>query len=175
MKKNLQQSAIVLIAIAGLLALTGCDTAVDSPKDLGLPEDLGTPANVTITVVQRTMTVTWDAVNGAQGYEIITTSTGCGSGNRIINTKSGTANVFTEAAGIGADALKNDKSNGAVEIKGAAAIEITLMPQMMGDQNVPMASAVSAKVRALGDGIKYLDSGYSAEATKPLSSGMGGH
>jgi len=173
MKKNLLQSAIVLIAIAGLLALTGCDTAVDTPEDSH--ENLGTPANVTITVVQRTMTVTWDAVSGAQGYEIVTTSTGCNSGNRIINTKSGTANIFTEAAGIGADALKNDKSNGAVEIKSAAAIEITLMPQMMGDQNVPMASAVSAKVRALGDGIEYLDSGYSVEATKPLSSGMGGH
>jgi len=169
MKRNLLKSAIVLIAIAGLLALAGCDTAVDDP------ENLGTPANVTITVEERTMTVTWNAVSGASGYEIITTSTGCGSGNRIINTKNGTANVYTEANGIGADALKNDKSNGAVEITGATAIQITLMPQMMGDQNVPMASAVSAKVKTLGDGDKYLDSEYSEVVTKTLSSGgMGG-
>jgi len=163
MKKNLLQSGILLIAIAGLLVLAGCDTEPE-PE----PVNLGTPANVTINVVQRTMTVTWDAVSGALGYEIVTTSVGCGSGNRIINTKSGTANVYTEAAGIGADALKNDKSNGAVEIKGATTIEITLMPQMMGDQNVPMASAVSAKVKALGDGNDYLDSGYSAVVTKTL-------
>jgi len=138
------------------------------------PENLGTPANVTITVEARTMTVTWNAVSGASGYEIVTTSTGCGSGNRIINTKNGTANVFTEANGIGADALKDDKSNGAVEIKGAASFQITLMPAM-GDSSKPMASAVSAKVKALGDGTQYLDSVYSAVVTKMLSSGgMGG-
>jgi len=164
MKRNFLQRVIVLAATAGLLALAGCDTA---------PEDLGTPGNVNITVEARTMTVTWDAVSGAKGYEIVTTSTGCASGNRIINTKNGTANVFTEADGAGADALKDDKSNGAVVIKNATAIEITLMPKM-GDQSVPMASAVSAKVRALGDGDKYLDSEYSAVVTKTLSSGMGG-
>jgi len=167
MKKNLLQSAVVLIAIAGLLALAGCDTAVDDP------ENLGTPANVTITVEARTMTVTWDAVSGASGYEIITTSTGCGSGNRIINTKNGTANVYTEANGIGANALKDDKSDGAVEIKGAASFQITLMPAM-GDSSKPMATAVSAKVKALGDGDKYFDSEYSAVESKTLSPGMGG-
>jgi hypothetical protein len=170
MKKNLLQSAIVLIAIAGLLALAGCDTA---------PEDLDTPANVTITVEQRTMTVTWDAVSDAQGYEIITTSTGCGSGNRIINTKDKTANAYTEDDGIGEDNyLKDDKSNGAVVIKDATTIEITLMPAMImgggSDMTKPMATAVSAKVRALGDGTRYLDSEYSAVTTKTLSSGMGG-
>jgi hypothetical protein len=170
MKRNLLQRAIVLIATAGLLALAGCDTA---------PEDLGIPENVTITVVQRTMTVTWSAVSDAQGYEIITTSTGCGSGNRIINTKDKTACAYTEADGVGTDSyLKDDKTNGAVEITGATSIQITLMPAMVmgggSDMTKPMASAVSAKVRALGDGTLYLDSEYSEVTTKTLSSGMGG-
>jgi len=166
MKRNLLKNALALGVMTALAVLAGCDTA---PVD----EKLGTPQNVKITVEVRTMTVTWDAVSGAQGYEIITASTGCVSGNRIINTKSKTANVFTEADGTGADALKDDKSNGAVVIKNATAIEITLMPKM-NDPDVPMASAVSAKVRALGDGDKYLDSEYTAAVTKTLSSGMGG-
>ena len=157
MKRNLLKRVVVLSAITVLLALAGCDTA---------PEALGTPANVKITVEGRTMTVTWNAVSDAQGYEIITTSTGCGSGNKIINTKNKTANVFKDGT-IGADALKNDKSSGAVEINGATSIQITLMAKMgTGNENVPMASAVSAKVRALGDGDKHLDSEYSAVVSK---------
>jgi len=168
MKKNLVKSALVLSAMAGLLALVGCDTPVDDPKVY----NLGTPTNVEITVVDRLFTVTWDAVPNVQGYEITTTSTGCGSGNKLINTK---ANTATNLEGEGTY-LKDDGSNGAVVIKNAITIEITLMPAM-GDNTKPMASAVSAKVKALGGEAgkkKYLDSEYSSEATKILSGGMGG-
>jgi len=176
MKKNLLKSAIVLIAIAGLLALAGCDTAVDDP------ENLGTPANVAITVEERTMTVTWDEVSGASGYEIITDSVGCGSGKRKINTKDITAIVYNTdnnppEGNNAMNTVKADgtQANGSVLILAKNKIQITLMPQMMGDQNVPMATEVSAKVKALGDGTQYLDSVYSAVKTYTLSSGgMGG-
>ncbi|MDR1868358.1 MAG: hypothetical protein LBQ82_00055 [Treponema sp.] len=162
MKKNLLKSAFVLSIIAGLLVFAGCDEA---------PKDLDTPTNVTITVDGRTMTVSWNAVNGAQGYEVYTTSVGCGSGNRIINTKDNTATDHDGKASY----LKSDKSNGAVEIKSATSIQITLMP--MGEDNTkPMASKVTAKVRALGGesgGTNYLDSEYSAVTEKTLG-GMGG-
>jgi fibronectin type 3 domain-containing protein len=163
MKKYLLQSAIVLIAIAGLLMMVGCDTAVDDIE-------LSIPANVSINVEGRTMTVTWDAVPNAQGYEIYTTSENCGSGNKIINTKNNTA---TNLEGEGSY-VKDDKSNGAVEILTSTSIQITLMPMTMGSSE-PMATAVTAKVKALGGeagGNNYLNSGYSAVVDKPLG-GMG--
>ena len=162
-ERNWLRNALVLSAITGLLVLTGCDEAV---KD----ENLGVPANVTINVVGRTMTVSWNAVNGAQGYEIYTTSENCASGNRIINTKGNTA---TGHDGTGSY-IKDDKSNGAVEIKSATSIEITLMPAM-GDNTKPMATKVTAKVKALGGesgGTNYLDSEYSAVVEKTLGGGM---
>jgi len=163
MKKNLLRSALVLSAMAGLLTLVGCDTASQV-------YDLSTPANVQIMVVGRLMTVTWNAVPNAQGYEITTTSTGCGSGNKLINTK---ANTATNLEGTG-DYLKDDGSNGAVQIKAPTTIEITLMPAM-GDDTKPMASAVSAKVKALGGEVgkdEYRDSEYSNPTEKTLSGGM---
>jgi hypothetical protein len=186
MKKNLLKSALVLFvvlcAITGLLALVGCDDDNDDDNITGLLDltgddeeiddhILGTPANVTITVVERTMTVSWGAVNNAQGYEIYTTSVGCGSGNKIINTKDNTA---TNLTGTGSY-IKDDKSNGAVEIKSTTSIQITLMPAT-GDNTKPMASKVTAKVKALGGeagGTNYLDSEYSAVVEKTLG-GMGG-
>jgi len=156
-KKMLLKSALVLGAISGLLAMVGCDKPAKGAKDLAIPE------NVQIAVVNRTMTVTWDAVPNAQGYEIITTSTGCGSGNKIINTK---ANTATNLEGNGAY-LKDDGSNGAVVIKEATTIEITLMSKDADTYpNTPMASAVSAKVKALND------SAYSSVTEKTLSGGM---
>jgi hypothetical protein len=164
--KNLIRFSGLTVALTLLIGfMAACDTEPESdPK-------LGTPINVAITVEGRTMTVTWDAVSNAQGYEIFTTSVGCGSGNKIINTKDSNA---TNHTGTG-DYLKNDKSNGAVEILEPTKIQITLMPATDNPAK-PMATEVTAKVRALGgkSGEKnYLDSGYSTEANKPLG-GMGG-
>jgi len=163
MKKNWLKSALVLSAIAVLLALSGCDTAAQV-------DILAVPANVQITVVNRTMTVTWNAVPNAQGYEILTTSTNCGSGNKLINTKANTATALNNSTNY----LKDDGSNGAVQIKGATTIEITLMPKTMGSDE-PMATAVSARVKALGGETEkdtYLDSGYSDAVTKTIPGGM---
>jgi len=126
-------------------------------------DKLAIPTNVKIDVTGRLMTVTWDAVSGAQGYEIYTTSSGCASGNRIINTKDNTATSHT-----GTNALFDDGRNGAVQIKGSTKIEITLMPEWNtpGDNtsgpnyDVVMASAVTAKVKALG-----VESDYSQVVT----------
>jgi len=152
---------IAAIALAMGLFMA-CDEAPEDPKVV----NLDTPTNVQVTVVNRTMTVTWNAVENAQGYEITTTSENCGSGKKIINTKTKTA---TNLEGIGAY-IKNDKSNGAVVIKNATTIEITLMPKSMGS-NEPMATAVTAKVKALGGKVgdnQYNDSEYSSVVSKSL-------
>jgi len=150
---------IALTLIIGLLA--AC--AEKEPREYTLK----TPKNVKISVTGRVLTVTWDKVPKALGYEITTTSTGCGSGNKLINTKEITA---TNHTGTG-NYLKGDGSSGAVQIKGLTTIEVTLMPTR-DDNTKPMASAVSAKVKALGGKVKkdqYLDSEYSDPTDKTLS------
>jgi len=152
---------VVLALLIGLFM--AC--AEKKPKEYNLK----TPENVKVEVTNRLMTVTWDAVKNAQGYEITTASTGCGSGNKLINTQEKTAKSH---AGTG-DYLKDNGSNGAVQIKKPTTIEITLMPGR-NDNTKPMASAVSAKVKALGGEAgkkKYLDSEYSSETIKTLSGG----
>jgi len=149
----------VMIAIIGFL-LTGC-----AKKSAAL----SAPSNIRIDITGRTVTVTWDAVAKASGYEIITYSEGCGSGKRKINTKENTAVVFNpdNTANDGKDALKKDKSSGAVEILSKTKIQITLMPSS-NDNTKPMAKAITAKVKALGT----IDSDYSAAVRKELNAGM---
>ncbi|MDR2943028.1 MAG: hypothetical protein LBV17_10595 [Treponema sp.] len=174
MKRNLLKSALVLSALAVLLGAAGCDEDPAKKKIIDESEvvektsetSLDTPANVTIMVTGRTMAVTWSAVNDAEGYEIFTTSENCGSGNKIINTKDNTA---TRHDGTGSY-IKDDKSNGAVEIKSNTSIEITLMPKA-GDTTKPMATSVTAKVKALG-GLNLNDSSYSEVETCNISDGM---
>jgi hypothetical protein len=169
MKKLIRFSGLTVVLALLIVFVAACDSEPEPPALVNV--NLGVPANVAITVVERTMTVTWNAVPNAQGYEIYTTSEGCGSGNRLINTKDKTAYGLTGDSSY----LKTDKSNGAVEILGSTKIQITLMPMGTGNENKPMASAVTAKVRAIGgvDGDNnYISSGYSTVADKALG-GMG--
>jgi hypothetical protein len=162
---------IAITLVVGLLTIS-CATA---PAILSAPS----PENIKIDVNVRTMTVTWDEVPNATGYEVITFSENCGSGRRKINTKTGTAIVnFPESSSNGANALLNDESNGAVVILAKNKIQITLMPARRADNtwdnSKPMATAVTAKVMAFGgtvDGKKYLDSDYSSIVKKDLSGG----
>jgi len=172
MKKYIKLSGITAITLViGLLTIS-CATA---PVILSAPA----PANIKIDVIGRTMTVTWDEVANASGYEITTFSENCGSGRRKINTKAGTAVVnFPESANNGANALLNDESNGAVVILAKNKIQITLMPARKTDNTwdytKPMATAVTAKVMAFGgtvEGKKYLDSDYSSVVRKELGTG----
>ena len=120
---------------------------------------LSSPANVDISAEGRIITITWDAVDNAVGYEIVTTSVGCSSGNRTINTKEETV-VITS----------NKKAASNVKIDGETSIKITLMAKS-GDRNSPMASAVTAKVMSLGgtvSGKVYNDSEYSETVEKTL-------
>jgi hypothetical protein len=134
---------------------------------------LKAPANVKIDVTGRTMTVTWNAAANASGYEIITYSEGCNSGKKKINTKENTAVVYNpdNTANDGANALKDDESNGAVKILGATKIQITLMPKTAGSPE-PMAAAVTVKVMSLGGTVfktEYINSDYSQEVRKVIS------
>jgi len=155
MKKNLLQSVIVLAATAGLLALAGCDTEV---KD----EKLSVPLNVSVSVVGRWFTVSWDAVKNADGYVVYTESVGCGSGNRTAYTVDQTATNHAETPQPVTSVFP---ANGSVEFPTATSIRIWLMPkemQMDNSKNVePMASQVSAKVKAVKTSDPSLDSDYS--------------
>jgi len=169
MKNNIRLLGIIAATLAVGLFIISCATAPANLK-------ASSPANIKIDVTGRTMTVTWDEVKNADGYEIITDSENCGSGKRKINTKNNTAIVYNTAntPPEGANALKDDASNGAVVILAKNKIQITLMPAM-GDPSKPMATAVTAKVMAFGgtvEGKKYLDSDYSSVVRKELGGGM---
>jgi len=189
MKNYIKILGITAIALVIGFFTISCD--VEPPEDKITP--LSVPSNVTITVVKRTMTVTWNEVSNASGYEIITYSEGCGSGKRKINTKDITAvsynpdnakaNPPTAVEGTTSvlNSVKDDgtQANGSVLILAKNKIQITLMPNNMAgaDPTEPMASKVTAKVRSLGEVISgngYSDSGYSAVVEKPITTGMGG-
>jgi hypothetical protein len=141
--KSVLPIMIIVLALITGLPVTGCDKG---------PKNLSAPANINVKVTGRTMTVTWNAVANAQGYEIVTTSVGCGSGNRTINTKENTT-VATRSG--------NPASN--VNIGAENSITITLMAAR-GNPDAAMASAVTAMVKSLGgtvSGKEYIDSDYS--------------
>jgi len=169
----------IIIALTAGLSVTGCKTLEGNAAGVA---KLETPQNVKIDINVRSMTVTWDLVPNAQGYMIETTSANCRSGNKIINTIEMTA-VMTSTGGsslVGTDREDGVRvqaaDNGAVQIIGSNKIEITLMPEwnIPGDntsgrnEDVPMATSVTAKVMALAGDISsrgYLDSVYSDEVT----------
>ena len=141
---------ITLTAII-VISLTGCDKKAEQEIPSG-PVQLTVPANVSIDVTGRAMTVTWNKADNALGYEVVTTSVGCTSGNRTVNTKEKTS-VITSSGNAAAN----------VKIEGETSVVITLMAAS-GNPNTAMASAVTAKVMALGGdnaGKTILDSDYS--------------
>jgi len=188
MKNHIKFFGITAIALVIGLFTISCD--VEPPEDEKVVTTLGVPSNITIVVTGRTMVVTWDAVPNASGYEIITYSEGCGSGKRKINTKEITAVSYNpdavdpnpiEGTTSVLNSVKTDgtQANGSVIILAKNKIQITLMPNNMegADPNLPMASAVTAKVKALGEVISgngYSDSDYSSVVRQPISGGMGG-
>ena len=148
--RNFFKLLIIALALTTGFLITACGK--DSGKTNGDIE-LCTPANVNIEMSGRAMTVSWDAADNAQGYEIVTTSVGCASGNRTINTKAGTMLVTSNG---------NNATN--VVIGSENFITITLMAAGSDKPNTPMASSVTAKVKSLGgtiSGKEHADSDYS--------------
>jgi hypothetical protein len=83
---------------------------------------------------------------------------GCGSGNRTINTKEHTA-VATSTGSVASNVTIGDTS-----------ITINLMASS-GDPSIPMASAVTAKIKSLGGAVSkktYIDSDYSEVVNKVI-------
>jgi hypothetical protein len=161
-KASLGRSAVPILVITlalliGLLTISAGESSTKSTDGSDLK--LSIPANVTIDVTGRLMTVTWNAVDNALGYNIVTTSVGCGSGNRTVDTKEGTA--VTTSSG-------NAANN--VQITGRTSIQLTLMAAR-GNPNAAMASAVTAKVMSLGGTVsakEYVDSDYSEIVSKTI-------
>ena len=158
MKRKPLSFWIVALTLATVILTTGCDRNPKQASDSNIIT-LSPPSNVNIDVSGRIMTVTWDEVDGAQGYMIVLTSADCSSGNRTIDTKAGTA-VITSSG--------NSAAN--VEITGKTSLKITLMAAR-NDPNIAMANAVTAKVMSLGGAISksiYVDSDYSEVVSKPI-------
>ena len=159
---------IVLFTLClGLMAnLSGCDRRSSRNESSSSAVQLAAPANVSISVSGRLMTVTWDAVDHASGYVITTTSIGCASGNRIVNTAAQTAtnHAGAEADSDTAESGITNRGNGFVTFTGATSFTIWLMPQTNSRTEV-MATSLTASVMAIGDGDAYSDSGDSAVVT----------
>jgi hypothetical protein len=168
-----------ITAIALVIGFFAISCEIDPPEEEKDINTLSVPSGIKITVNKRTMVVEWDAVSNASGYEIITYSVGCGSGKRKINTKNITAVSYNPDAEppnpiegttsvLGTIRTDGTPANGSVAILAKNKIQITLMPATSGDDmpNTPMATAVTAKVKSLGEvisGSGYSDSNFSAE------------
>ena len=191
--KNLYKliGIIGMILIIGVVTI-GCKT---TPDETTTGTNLAVPANIKIEIdstrspTREIMVITWNEVPNASGYEVHSVSVGCGSANRLINTKDGTAfgltftgsteeiaqrtgpfDVGTTSTLWDSAADPNKGVNGRVEIIGKNKIEITLMPENNVDNTIH-ASSLRVKVKALGGtsgGIEYSASNYSAEVTKNL-------
>jgi len=146
MKKIAKYLVVALCAICIMPVLSSC-----GEKELKTV-NLGAVTNLKITVEGRIMTVTWDAVENAQGYLIVTTSVACSSADRTINTKE-------------QKAIQASSGNAAanVEFVDATTIKLNLMAYSAENQIDPMATAVTASVIALGGktaNAVYADSPY---------------
>jgi len=180
--KNLSK----LIGIAGMalvigILTTGCKTTPDETGVLETPKNVKIAIDTNKSPARQIMVITWKDVSNASGYEIHSVSVDCGSANRLINTKEGTAFALTftgteaqvaERKGpftIGTASVLYDPAadpnkgvNGRVEIIGKNKIEITLMPENSVDNTIH-ATQLRVKVKAIGDGVEYTDSNYSKE------------
>jgi len=141
----LRKEKILIITVCAVLftafTFAACDTNTLSP-----------PAKLKIGVEGLKMTVTWDAAANAQGYNVVLTSLGCGSGNRTINTKTGTSVVTGDG---------NKAAN--VEIVSETALKIMLMAAA-DNPDIAMADSLTAKAMSLGgtvSGNEYADSKFS--------------
>ena len=182
------KNLLKLIGITGMVTViglftTGCKTL--DTTGLAVPENVKIEIDSTGVQDRERMVVTWNEVPNASGYEIHSVSVGCGSGNRLINTKNNSAfgltfdSADTQRTGkftVGDNSVlhgsKNNSgatvdkaSNGAVEIIAPNKIAITLMPEwnVPGDNtsgakpNTIMASSLRVKVKALGGKVNGLE------------------
>ena len=152
------------ILIIMCIALVGCIRS--NTESETIPVQLETPASLNITVVGRLMTVRWTTVENASGYLVHTTSLGCSSGNRIVNTATGTVTSHTGAAMNSASAVNGitDRGNGFVTFTGTYSFTIWLMPEA-GSETEVMATSLVVNIRAIGDGVNYTDSEPSSDFT----------
>ena len=176
------KNTIRMTGFIGIALIIGFFTVSCKTLDNAESKKLSVPKNVKIEITARQMIVTWSAVPNAQGYLIETTSENCRSGNKIINTKNGTA-VMTSSGGSSLAGTDREDGirvratdNGAVQIHGKNKFEITLMPEwnIPGDntsgrnESKIMATAVTAKVKAIGGSRGYSDSDYSNTVTRNI-------
>ena len=166
MNKHLFKLTVYGFCFALFIFLIGCSRSDNANQTQANPVQLAIPANLQISVTGRLMTVTWNAVNNARGYIIHTTSVGCGSGNRIVNTATNTVTSHTGAE-VSSAVYANgiiDRGNGFVTFTGTTSFTIWLMPETNSETEA-MASSLIANIVAVGDGINYTNSPQSSNIT----------
>ena len=128
------------------------------------PVPLSVPANLSISVTGRLMTVSWRPVENARGYLINTASAGCSSGNRIVNTADRTVTTHTGSPSGSTVSLSGitDRGNGFVTFTSPTSFTIWLMLDT-GSETEVMASSLTASIMAIGNGIDYVNSPQSNE------------
>jgi len=201
MKNLFKLIGIAVMVLAIGIFTVSCGDLDDTEKGgkLAAPKNIKIEIDSSRSNTREIMVITWDEEKNASGYEIHSVSVGCGSGNRLINTKKGTAFGLTFTGTTEEIAQRtgpftigdtsslydpvadpNKGANGRVEIIGKNKIEITLMPEWntQGDNtsgakdNSIMASQLRVKIKTLGgtlNDVKYTDSDYSNEVTKDTS------
>ena len=150
---------LAVLCFGLILCLIGCNRIGNRAWAASGPSQLPIPANLTISVTGRLMTVTWDPIENATGYIIHTTSEACGSGNRIVNTSTKTVTSHSGSetnSAVSTDPI-TDRGNGFVTFTGENSFTIWLMPQS-GSRTSVMATALIANIIAVGDFVNYTDS-----------------
>ena len=159
----------IALKMMGVLCFSLCICLPGCARTNAKNARLAAPANLSVSVTGRLMTVSWDAVDNASGYIIHTASAGCTSGNRIVNTADKTV---TNHAGARTNSRTAETGitiggNGFVTFTGATSFTIWLMAET--DQDDPndevMTRSLTVKAMSVGDGADHLNSGYSTSVT----------
>ena len=180
MKNLLMVKTVCLLCLGLNIVLTGCATTTGT----GHTGQLNVPANLSISVDHRLMTISWDAVENAVGYIIQTTSENCGSGNRIINTATRQAwntdtgaiipysNIYLSMDEFELD-IEDRKAmmpGGPIIFINDTTIAIWLMSESMELLDEPMPTSLTARISAAafvqyghstGARLDFAESGYS--------------
>jgi|GEM_PF-2448336 len=164
MKKSILAILICIFCFACSRNADNGDGGIAGSPGSVTPVQLSVPLNLRISVTGRLMTVSWNRVENARGYLVNTTSAGCSSGNRIINTADRTVTTPTGSPSGSTVSLSGitDRGNGFVTFTSPTSFTIWLMPEA-GSETEVMASSITANIIALGNGIDYVNSSQSSD------------
>ena len=160
-KTKLPVTVVGVLLVIGMVFLGYSRMNINRNVSSSSVVQLAAPSNLSISINGRLMTVTWDAVDNARGYIVQTTSVGCVTGNRIVNTA--TRTVTNHAGNVTNSASARNgitnRGDGFVTFTGDTSFTIWLMAET-GSSTEAMPTALAARAMAVGNDTA---SEYSAE------------